>query len=97
MTTDSEIKMKNDIDLIRVEVKLTSEQVNFIRSKLNTAGSDLLSMQSLIYYLLESAFPNLPKRTVSPPYSRGQGRKIGSKNKPKKISRSDQLYFLDEI
>ena len=85
-----------DTDLIRLELRFSTSQFEYILSVINSAEPDLKikfdtdkkTVSNLIFMLLKQA-TDLPDRPpVLAPNLRGQGRKIGSKNKPKNQSRS---------
>lgn len=91
MNIDTDKSINPDTDLIRLELRFSKSQFDHILNAINSAEPDLKikadndkkTVSNLIFMLLKQA-TDLPDRPVLSPNSRGQGRKIGSKNKPKK-------------
>jgi hypothetical protein len=88
ISTDTDKSISTDTDLIRVEIKLNREQVNWLTESALISGIAYKSIPDLIYKIV-IILTEAPTRSVLPPNLRGQGRKAGSKNKPKK-SKSKQ-------
>ena len=106
--TDKDIDklIKADSDLTRVEIKLNKQQIAWLSESALISGITYKSISDLIYKIV-IASTHAPDRPILPPDSRGQGRKVGSKNKPKKSksklkksvkkSTSVQLDLLKEV
>lgn len=93
-------EINNDSDLIRVELRLTKSELELIKRWAINAGIDFKSLPNLIYLVLSVGI-KFNTRTEKPKGERGQGRKKGSTNKPKKsksklkkLPKEEQLDLL---
>jgi hypothetical protein len=83
INADADKLINADADLIRVEIRFNRKQVDWLKESALISGIAYKSISDLIYKIVTMS-TDVPDRYVLPPNSRGQGRKVGSKNKPKK-------------
>ena len=69
-----EEEIKNEIDLIRVELRLSESELALIQGYANRNGVDYKSVSNMIYLVIARGMKFTP-RVEKPKGQRGQGRK----------------------